>query len=756
VTAGTRWALALGALLLAVAIGLFAGNRSPIGPGASSGLRPAGVDDAPPGARPGPASGARIAGPVAGLYSERYPWLADADVAPELMLYFQAGTDGGHRTYRGTADDPGDGNPWFDARRRGDTVHGDFAIWFRRPELGADAPDLDARNASSRQLWKALDARWDVRSFRYANLWVKPLDGFEGYLGLSLGSWDPAEGGVSPDDGVRVVRRFPQRVEGDDWQGLSIPLASFEGVDFERFARYEIEFPGEADGHAFLFDELTLSLERPPGAGAPSPRVYALTEPGEDPRTARDLLRIAVDRPRTFQTVRGFGFFGDSLAKARLITDLGASIVRIELPARDPIREVRPNTEMISGWEPENDDDDDRSFLRTLDGFNRAETEATVEFLEAYRALDPEIAFVACPWSPPGWMKVGGRVSGASGRDPRENRIRPDRFGEYGEFLASFAVHLHREGVALAGLGMGNEVHFDHAFPSMNLVGDDMARALRATQERLTAAEEQVAGFVAPRLMADDHVLNEVFLTTGFLPLLERLGADPALADAVDILSYHSYGVEAQRPEAVPQTVLHRLKRATYRHLGPDAELWMTETSGFHNGRLDSGSRKGALTMAEGILTSLVYGNASAWIYFTPGELLHYGTLSWPGHALRHFARFVRPGAKRFFAEVSGQRDRVLIAAFENPPEASAGRSIAVVLVNVDDEAHGLDLTALPRVAGYDGYREVRSSRHHAGAALGRIEPETTGSEPYVLPPQSIVTLFQGPPPPAPPPPPPR
>jgi glucuronoarabinoxylan endo-1,4-beta-xylanase len=228
--------------------------------------------------------------------------------------------------------------------------------------------------------------------------------------------------------------------------------------------------------------------------------------------------------------------------------------------------------------------------------------------------------------------------------------------------------------------------------------------------------------------------------------LIEGIRDDLVARSAVDVVSYHSYGVDAQTPENVPNTVLSRLRAKVDADLGAETELWMTETSGFNNGLLDSGDRRGALRMAEGLHTSLVYGDVAAWVHLGGGELLHYGRLSWPGHILRHYARFVRPGALRFDAAPERLADRVLVSAFENPASSDQGPSIAVVLINTDDVPHGLDLSSLPNLEGRTTYREYRSSIHHAGEDMGQLTPADTAGQPYVLPPHGVVTLYQGPP----------
>jgi O-glycosyl hydrolase len=689
-------------------------------------------DDAPP---PDP----RIEGEVLGIYSDVHEWPDARSTAPRIRFYFQSGTEGGPRIYPGEDDfGPDGGNPVMSLHHRHDRVAGEEAMFYHRPPLGWSSPVLDAHNASSRNLWRAFvpadGAPFDVSRFRFLNVWVRPLDGFEGHLGIELASWDPRLGGDSGEageaQGTYEARLFPQRIAGNRWHCLSIPLEDFSRVDFTRFARYEFEFPSGADDRRFLFDELTLSVERPAAAGEADPLLHRITEEGEDPAEATDRLRLTVDDSRRHQTIRGFGFMGPVRDPELLFDRVGATLVRVEIPAFDAPQDAGAERR---GFEPTNDDEDDMSFVRSLDGFRTDEVDRLVAWMRAARERGG-VRFLACPWSAPGWMKVGGRVSGGAQSEPRANRLRDDMHGEFAEYLAAFALYLHQRGVPLDVLSMANEPHFTHSFPSMLLQGEDMRRVIRETDRRLRMAEQRVEGFRRPRLAADDNVLTEHRFREDFAPFLDGLARDRTARDALSIIAFHGYGEGALLPEEVDASVLARLLSRSRRVLGNDVELWMTETSGHHNGLLDA-DRPGALRLAEGIHSVLVYGNGSAWFNFSGLGLLYYGHLSWPGIALAHYARFIRPGAVRLEARVSDAPDRVLVVAVRNP--AGSGLGHAVVLTNLDGRAHGVDLSGL--VGG--GYREVRSSRHHALEDRGPVGPGL-----YVLPPHGIVTLYQGPP----------
>jgi hypothetical protein len=338
--------------------------------GAGSAAAAAGPDAA--GGSNGAAPNGRVVtieGPVIGLHSESHAWLDGESSSPMALLYFQHGSQGGSYIY--TGDDYGDANVWYDKNNREDPVEGQTSIWYRRPQLGADSPTLDANNASARLLWRTFDQPYDISAHRFVNLWVRPLDGFDGFLGITLASWDPGTGGGSGDDGQPVSRLFPQRVRGTDWIALSIELDRIRRASSRAaLPSTSSSSPGPPTGSAFLIDNLSFSAQRPRGAGPEDPgRLFALIGAGRRPearrlgpgdgsifdRGDRSTRRSAASASSATRPSRRRGSWSDGL---------GASLIRIEIPAGDPPRRRQPATRANTfGWEPVDDGGDDRSFV---------------------------------------------------------------------------------------------------------------------------------------------------------------------------------------------------------------------------------------------------------------------------------------------------------------------------------------------------------------------------------------------------------
>jgi glucosylceramidase len=67
--------------------------------------------------------------------------------------------------------------------------------------------------------------------------------------------------------------------------------------------------------------------------------------------------------------------------------------------------------------------------------------------------LNPQIQFVASPWSPPGWMKTNDRICGG--------KINPEHFAPFAEYLARFVEAYREEGINVHALTVQNEPEFN-------------------------------------------------------------------------------------------------------------------------------------------------------------------------------------------------------------------------------------------------------------------------------------------------------
>lgn len=695
-----------------------------------------------PSPSPAPPADTTIEGDAIGLYSDSLDWISPGvGTFPQILLYFQSGGEGGNKIYKGDDYNPEGPNIWYNRLYATERAEGANAIWYRKPKQGENHPTLDANNVSTRRLWRTFTATdgapFDISEYKdgYFNIWIRSLDGFTGYIELTLGWWNPEIHDTvknTGDDGETQTLSFSQEITNSNWTILCIPLSDFDKVDFQYFAKYEIVLPDRADSHSFLIDNICISKNTPSDLGA-SGNPCTKIEEGEDSLEFSSSYNINVDETETYQTIDGIGFCNDTDYKDTLINDLGATLIRVPIPADDD----------GTGWEPENDDDDPASFVNSLNGYRKTEVDQQINWMKEILAINPAVRFFACAWSPPGWIKESGLVR--EGSDPENiNTIKDSEFDEYGEYLASYSLYLHQNGVPLHGLSMGNEVHFNHDFASVYIVGEDMITTIKEVGAALDLAESADENFTAPLITADDNVLG------GRLPefktLIDNIKADPVAASYFDVISYHSYGENASDAENVNLTTLYGLRDYMDNHLGTESKLWMTETSGFYNSlenvKLNDENKNGALTLAEGIYTTFAYGSANAYVYFNADENALVGGcgLSWPGEILKHYARFIRPGAVRFKAEISENEENILVLGFKNPAESDIGESYTFIIINTLSATVGIDISQFPTL-GSHAYQEYRSSTYHDCDYIGEVNTASS----FAAPARSITTLYCGP-----------
>lgn len=144
-------------------------------------------------------------------------------------------------------------------------------------------------------------------------------------------------------------------------------------------------------------------------------------------------------------------------------------------------------------------------------------------------ALNPELRVMGSPWSPPAWMKEGGKLEGG--------KLAPDHYDDYAAYLVRTVQAYEKAGVPLDDLTVQNEPLFETTYPSTHMSAAEQADFFRVLDAALTAAG------LDTQLFAYDHNWDE----PGYpLEVLEKT----ADLDRVQGAAFHCYGGE---PEAQQQ-----------------------------------------------------------------------------------------------------------------------------------------------------------------------------------------------------------
>jgi glucosylceramidase len=160
-----------------------------------------------------------------------------------------------------------------------------------------------------------------------------------------------------------------------------------------------------------------------------------------------------------------------------------------------------------------------------------------VDVLQQIRTISPSVVFFASPWSPPAWMKEGGRITGGS--------LKSEMIPIYAAYLRKFVEAYRDVGIPIDALTLQNEPRTDDpAMPSCFVPAEQEAAIA-------IAVKQELAG-LATKVWIYDHNFDAALDYTGDL---FATGSDARAAS--DGVAFHDYAgdpaaiaaVSAQFPE---------------------------------------------------------------------------------------------------------------------------------------------------------------------------------------------------------------
>lgn len=428
---------------------------------------------------------------------------------------------------------------------------------------------------------------------------------------------------------------------------------------------------------------------------------------------------LALDCRETRQEIRGFGtalnhwkpeiaaLYRSPGFAERYVRELGATLVRIPLhPAVLPAP-----VEAVEDIDWHDYRDRDRFVAPVLD------------FAAAVHRVAPgEVRVVASVWSPPAWMKTNGDTRGGS--------LRPDRVRHFARYLAEWVRLLdERYGIPLYALSLQNEPHFAQSFESCVYTAENYRTTLRAVGDALRREG------LAVRLMGPEDMSHATRRLERFADVVLR---DPVAGPLLRVLAVHGVGrgLAPERADADFAALRDRAREG-------GRELWVTESSGESPRWPEQGDAPPLDELALGLHRALTRGDASAWLYWqitaAPGwgrfSLLE-GAESTPKYdVVRHWARFVRPGARRL--EAPPAVEGLDVSAFHRDADGAT----SVVVLNRGTGPRTLELSLVCPAGVPDVLHGVRTSAREHFAHAGDV-PVRAGRARLEVPARSLVTLY--------------
>ena len=426
-----------------------------------------------------------------------------------------------------------------------------------------------------------------------------------------------------------------------------------------------------------------------------------------EPRVMLAVVDVSINPAVLHQTWEGFGATPSSWKQGgayndpnffnRLVDDAGINAVRLQV---------------WQAFEKDNDNADPNVF--NWSKFDSASLATTLRFAQEMQARGADLV-LGTVWTGPWWMK-------ATSAHPYGGPLRPDMRQEFAEFLAAYVIAAQRDyGVHIDVLSIQNEPQFIEPYESTLYTPQQMILTMKAVQAKF-AAEGLTTKIMAP---------EELALFNRWRWWENAFRADPQIWNS-DMV----WGTHYTDPFYYPH-----LKATSIDSGNP---LWLTEAAG-----KGSGTWGAALRMSEDIAGMMNRTNASAffeWQFEGPdssSSLWTSGQKTNRWHALKHYAHWLRPGARRMELtnttldfDANGQQDAFITSWYHAGNDAQT-----IVLTNNYPQSTTFNITmAGSRTGTWNRFQSTSGNYFVASTLSG-----SHNSFSVTLPASSMVTLYDRP-----------
>lgn len=295
--------------------------------------------------------------------------------------------------------------------------------------------------------------------------------------------------------------------------------------------------------------------------------------------------------------------------------------------------------------------------------------ERLIPFIKEAIKTNPDVRIWSCPWSPPYWMKTNGDMCNGG-----ELIDSPEILKAYAEYLIKYIEEYRKEGINIIGFCVQNETDVVNVYPTSTMTHEVMRKFIRA--------------YLIPELMKVQQkpLKTEIWVGTirDVKGYVDDIVEDPVIKQFVGKIGY-----QYSSPEVVKDSYTKY----------PNMQLIHTE-SPCHNGN-------NSWEEAKEIFSDIVWYIQSGCTNYCYWNMIldESGLSSWNWkqnsmitidrkskeviynpefYIVRHFSKFVLPGAKRLETEGDYKDNYV---AFRNPDG-----SFICVLSNLCDEDKLIEL----------------------------------------------------------------
>jgi glucosylceramidase len=381
---------------------------------------------------------------------------------------------------------------------------------------------------------------------------------------------------------------------------------------------------------------------------------------------------ITVDTTTTYQTMDGFGYcltggsaqliYGLPVAQRQALerelftndsNHIGVSYLRLTIGASDMSARVFSYDDNASPAQPDT----------TLANFSLADdNNYLVPLLQEIVAINPAIKILACPWSPPAWMKTNN--------SPAAGSLLPKYYGVYAQYFVKYIKAMAGNGITIGAVTPQNEPLNANNNPS-NVMQDTAEDIF--VRDYLGPAF-QAAG-IGTKIIVWDHNCD----VPGYP---EYIFSDPVAAQYVDGAAFHLYAGNISALSGVHT-------------LFPNKNLYFTEQyvggPGDFQADLDWAISNLIIGAPRNWSRNVLEWNMAADANYGPhtpggcstclGAFTISGTMvtrNTSYYIIAHASKFVLPGSVRVASNIPGNLQNV---AFLRPD----GKKVLIVLNNEDN-----------------------------------------------------------------------
>lgn len=116
------------------------------------------------------------------------------------------------------------------------------------------------------------------------------------------------------------------------------------------------------------------------------------------------------------------------------------------------------------------------------------DTSSVIPFIQAAQAQNEDLKIFASPWSPPGWMKVNGRMDTVDAspvrvRNPNDPnnvlKADPKVYDAYALYFSKYVQAYAAHGIDISRIIVQNETDMNPIYPGCNMLPDQMAELIK-------------------------------------------------------------------------------------------------------------------------------------------------------------------------------------------------------------------------------------------------------------------------------------